>query len=160
MLHELVGRPMEILLVEDSLTDARLTIEALKDGRVRHRLTLMTDGVEAMQFLRREGIFQRAPRPDLVLLDLRLPKKDGREVLAEMRADEALKEIPVVVLTAASSDEDYLKTQLLGVDAYMVKPVNLAKFLELVRQLHHRWLADVVLPEAANIKVHGRAVAS
>ena len=139
---------MEILLVEDSLADAGLAMAALKEGRVRHRLTLTVDGIETMEFLRRQGIFHQAPQPDLVLLDLSLPRKDGREVLVEMRADERLQRIPVVILTASAGDEDYLKSRLLGVDAYMVKPVNMAKFLEVVRQLRHRWLADVILPVA------------
>jgi CheY-like chemotaxis protein len=146
MVRELGGRPMEILLVEDNLADAGLAIEALRVGYVRHRLTLTVDGVEAMEFLRQEGIFQRAPRPDLILLDLGLPKKDGREVLADIRADEGLKEIPVIVLTASHADADYLRSQILGVDGYIVKPVNMSNFLEVIRQLRHRWLAGVSLP--------------
>lgn len=144
--HDVVGRPMEILLVEDNLADAGLAMDALKCGGLRHRLTLTVDGIETMAFLRQQGIFHRAPRPDLVLLDLGLPKKDGREVLAEMREDKNLKSIPVVVLTASAGDEDYLKSQLMEVDGYMVKPVDMAKFLEMVRRLRHRWLSEVILP--------------
>lgn len=147
MAREIGGRPMEILLVEDNLADAGLAIEALRAGYVRHRLTLSVDGIEAMEFLRQQGVFQRAPRPDLILLDLGLPKKDGREVLAEVRSDERLKDIPVIVLTASLADTDYLRSQSLGVDGYMVKPVNMRNFIEIVRQLRHRWLACVSLPK-------------
>src|SRR5258708_4439024 len=105
MQNDIVGRPMEILMVEDNLGDARLTIEALRGGRVKHGMTLVWEGEEAMQFLRREGSFARVPRPDLMLLDLDLPKKDGRELLAEIRADAELKSIPVVILTASQLHE-------------------------------------------------------
>lgn len=142
-----VGRPMEILLVEDSLPDACAAIEALKEGKVQHRLTLVRDGVEAMEFLHREGKFAQAPRPDLILLDLQLPKKDGREVLREVKGDYDLKNIALVVLTASRDEQDVLQSELLHVDAYVTKPVDLPKFLTLVRQLHKAyWLADVILP--------------
>src|SRR5262245_51401220 len=131
---EAVGRPMEILLVEDSLSDAQLAIEALKDGGVKHRLTLVRDGQEALNFLRRVAQFARAPRPDLVLLDLSLPRIDGREVLASLRETEDLAQLPVVVLTASSHHEDYLKTQMLDVDAYLIKPVDMEKFITVVRE--------------------------
>jgi CheY-like chemotaxis protein len=137
---------MEILLVEDSLVFARITIEALKRGEVRHRLTLVVDGEEALDFLHRRQRFARAPRPDLVLLDLGLPKKDGREVLAEIKADENLREIPVVVVTSSDDESDMERSRLLGVDGYMTKPVDLEQFLALVRQLRHAWHSDIALP--------------
>lgn len=146
MSHSNIGRPMEILLVEDSLTHAALTIEALKQGLIRHRLTLVVDGVEALAFLRREGSFGRAPQPDLVLLDLELPRKDGREVLVEMKGDSALNHIPVVILTSSDDPEDVERTQLLGVDSYITKPVDRDKFLQVVRELKNHWHADLVLP--------------
>jgi CheY-like chemotaxis protein len=143
---ERVGRPMEILLIEDSLTDARLAIEALRHGDIKHRLTLVRDGAEAMSFLERRGMFARAPRPDLILLDLQLPKLDGREVLAAVRREEDLKSIPVVILTASKAHEDVVRSELLQVDGYLVKPLNVGEFVTLVRQLKHFWHADVILP--------------
>lgn len=146
MQRETVGRPMEVLLVEDSLPDARLTMGALRSGNVPHRLTLVRDGEEALEFLFREGRFARAPRPDLVLLDLLLPKRDGLEVLAEMRARDDLQTVPVVVLTSSEDEEDRLKSETLGVDSYITKPVDFEKFLGVVKQLRHRWRHDLVLP--------------
>ena len=146
MSDETVGRPMEILLVEDSLVDARLTIEALRDGGVKHRLTLIRDGLEAHEFLYREGKFARAPRPDLVLLDLHLPGMHGRELLAEIKADFDLKEIPVVILTASADQEDALRSQFLPFESYLTKPVDMDKFLTVVRELRRYWHADVILP--------------
>lgn len=137
---------MEILLVEDSLVFARITIGALKKGGVSHRLTLVVDGVEALEFLRRQGPFSRAPRPDLVLLDLGLPKKDGKAVLAEIRADEELRTIPVVVMTASDDQHDMEECERLGVDCYINKPVDLDKFIGLVKQLKNSWSADLILP--------------
>ncbi len=142
----IVGRPMEILLVEDGLLDARVAIASLKEGLTQHRLTLIRDGEEALEFLRQEGRFARAPRPDLILLDLMLPKKSGTEVLDEVRADYSLKDIPVVVMTASDDEADRVKCQLLHVDAFISKPVNVAKFLDVVRQLKRFWLNDVILP--------------
>jgi two-component system, chemotaxis family, response regulator Rcp1 len=146
MLHKTVGRPMEILLVEDSLVDARLTMGALKKGQVPHRLTLVRDGAEAMEFLRQEGRFARAPRPDLMLLDLHLPKKDGLEVLSEVKTDYDLKSIPIVVLTASDANEDMQKCELLHVDAYINKPVDTERFIDVVRQLKRFWHANLILP--------------
>lgn len=143
---QVVGRPMEILLVEDGLLDARVTMAALKEGLLQHRLTLTRDGEEALQFLHQEERFARAPRPDLILLDLMLPKKNGTEVLDELRRDYALKDIPVVVLTASDSEEDRVKCQMLQVDAFISKPVNVEKFLAVVKQLKRFWLNDVILP--------------
>jgi len=144
---ETVGRPMEILLVEDSLGDARLTIEALKEGDVQCRLSLVRDGAEAMQFLRREAIYGRAPRPDLILLDMQLPKLDGREVLAQIRGDDDLESVPVVVLTASRVHKAILEGQQLRVDGYMTKPVSLKQFVDVVKSLRRSWLAEVILPE-------------
>ncbi len=141
-----INRPMEILLVEDSLVDARFTVAALKQGAIRHRLTLVCDGEEAIAFLRREGVFARAPRPDLVLLDLLMPKMNGLEVLAEIREDENLRISPVVVLTAALDEEFRIQCESLGVEGYIAKPVKLRKFLQIVRDLRNHWRSDLVLP--------------
>lgn len=146
MKRETVGRPMEILLVEDSLTDACVAIGALKQGQIKHRLTIVRDGVEAMEFLNQQGKFARAPRPDLILLDLILPKKDGLEVLAEVKGDYSLQTIPVVVMTGSDVQEDMVKCELLHVDSFMTKPVEIGKFLTVVKQLKRFWLNDVILP--------------
>jgi CheY-like chemotaxis protein len=141
-----VGRPMEILLVEDGLVDARLTISALQQGGFRHRVTLVRDGEEALEFIFQQGRFAMAPRPDLILLDLMLPKKSGLEVLNEVKSHKTLKDIPVVILTASEAEEDKLQCDSLKVDGYILKPVNFAKFLDLVRELKSFWLNDVILP--------------
>ncbi|HEX7379694.1 MAG TPA: response regulator [Pirellulales bacterium] len=141
-----IGRPMEILLVEDGLVDASVTIGALKKGHVQHRMTLIRDGAEAMEFLRREGKFARAPRPDLILLDLGLPKKDGREVLQEIKSDPELSGIPVVIMTSSEDEEDRVQSEILGVDSFITKPVDLEKFLAVVRQLKRFLHADLILP--------------
>ena len=146
MSRELIGRPMEILLVEDSLSDAALTMNALEQGGVKHRMTLIRDGEEALEFLRRKGKFARAPRPDLILLDLNLPKVDGREVLAEVRGDSGLCSIPVVVITGSKEYEDELRSQQLAVESFLTKPVDMPKFLSLVKELKHHWMEDVILP--------------
>lgn len=143
-----VGRPMDILLVEDSLTAARLTMGGLKSGKVPHRLTWVTDGEDALEFVRQHGKYSRAPRPDLILLDLGLPKKDGREVLREIKGTPSLSEIPIVVLTASTDQEDRLTSEQLQVEAYMTKPVNIEKFLELVTKLSRFWREDMILPTA------------
>jgi len=146
MNKECIGRPMEILLVEDSLMFARIAIEALRKSDIRHRMTLVVDGQEATDFLQRVGRFARAPRPDLVLLDLGLPKKDGRSVLAEVKADEELRDIPVVVVTGSEDEADLERSRLLGVDGYMTKPVDLDQFLSLIKRLRHAWHSDIALP--------------
>jgi chemotaxis family two-component system response regulator Rcp1 len=146
MSQDMVGRAMEILLVEDSLGDAGLTIHALKEGQVECRVSLVRDGEEAMEFLHKKGIYAQTPRPDLILLDLHLPKKDGREVLAEVRADNTLKGVPVVVLTSSRVHEEILKSEKLAVDSYMVKPVDLGQFINVVKKLHRFWLDEVILP--------------
>jgi CheY-like chemotaxis protein len=137
---------MEILLVEDSLLDARLTIAALKKGGLQHRLTLVRDGLEAVEFLSQEGRFARAPRPDLILLDLLLPKMDGMDVLAEIRLDYELKDIPVVILTATDDQETQARCELYEVEHYITKPVNFDKFLDAVRKLRSHWHHDLILP--------------
>jgi len=137
---------MEILLVEDSLPAAKLTMGALKNGNVQHRLTWLSDGVEALEFLYRRGKFAVAPQPDLILLDLGLPKKDGREVLKEIRSDEKLKSIPVVILTASTDQEDIDKTEELEVESYLTKPVDLPKFLRIVQDLSRFWRDDMIVP--------------
>jgi chemotaxis family two-component system response regulator Rcp1 len=139
-------RPIEILLIEDNPGDARLTQEALREARVSNRLSHVTDGVEAMAFVRREPPFADAARPDLILLDLNLPRKDGREVLAELKADPVLRLIPVVVLTTSEAEQDILRTYELHGNCYITKPVDLEKFLHIVRAVENFWLAIVKLP--------------
>ena len=140
------GRPVEILLVEDNPGDERLTREALKEGKVYNNFHWVKDGVEAMEFLRRQGRFKDAPRPDIVLLDLNLPKKDGREVLKEIKTDEDLKRIPVVVLTTSKAEEDVLRTYNLHANCYVTKPVDLEKFIVVVKSIDVFWLTVVTLP--------------
>ncbi len=141
-----VGRPMEVLLIEDSLVDARLTMGALHRGDIPHRMTLVRDGAEALDFLFQRGIFARAPRPDLVLLDLHLPKKNGLEVLWEIRNDDALRGMPVVVLTSSDEVEDQQQCEHHEVDGFLKKPVHITEFLALVRSLRQHWKQDVLLP--------------
>lgn len=143
---EAVGRPMEILLVEDSLVSARIAMGALRNGNVQHRMTWLSDGIDALDFIRQRGRFSRAPRPDLILLDLGLPRKDGREILAEIKADDALSTIPVVVLTASTDYDDYLASEQLHVEGYMTKPVDLEKFMHLIKELKEFWHAGVIIP--------------
>ena len=140
------GKPIEILLVEDNPGDARLTQEALTEGRVLNRLTVVPDGVEALEFLRRKGKYASAARPDLILLDLNLPKKDGREVVAEIKADPDLRRIPVVILTSSQAEQDIIKTYNLGANCYVTKPVDLDQFLGVIRSIEQFWLNVVKLP--------------
>jgi two-component system, chemotaxis family, response regulator Rcp1 len=140
------GRPVEILLVEDSPSDAELTLEALHDAKVRNHLSVVEDGVQAMAFLRREGEYGRAPRPDLIMLDLNLPRKDGREVLAEIKSDDSLKTIPVVVLTTSRAEQDVLRAYHLHANCYITKPVDFEQFLDMVRSVESFWLFVVTLP--------------
>ena len=142
------GVPIEILLVEDNPGDVRLTQEVMKDAKVRNHLNVAADGVEAMAFLRREGRHAEAPRPDLVLLDLNLPKKDGREVLEEIKQDAGLQNIPVVILTTSQAEEDVLRSYQLCANAYVTKPVDLERFLEVVKSIESFWLEIVRLPGA------------
>ena len=140
------GQPINILLVEDNPGDVRLTVEALKEGKVRNRLHIANDGIEAMGFLRREGKYSDVPHPDLILLDLNLPKKDGHEVLAEIKADPILRRIPVVVLTGSKAGEDILKTYDLHANCYITKPVDWDQFITVVKSINDFWLAIVKLP--------------
>ena len=142
------GTPVKILLVEDNPADVRLTIEALKEGKITNRLNVARDGVEALDFLQRRGAFADAPRPDLVLLDLNLPKKDGREVLAEIKRDADLKRIPVVVLTTSQAEEDILKSYNLHANCFISKPVDLEQFIAVVRTIEDFWLTVVSLPRS------------
>jgi two-component system response regulator len=141
-----LGRPVEILLVEDSPSDTDLTVAALAAAKVSNRLSIVEDGVQAMEFLRREGQYAEAPQPDLVLLDLNLPRKDGREVLAEIKADERLRSIPVVVLTTSQAEKDVLQAYKLQASCYVTKPVDFQQFLEVVRAVEGFWLTVVKLP--------------
>ena len=140
------GRPIEILLVEDSAGDIRLTRESLKESKVRNRLNVVPDGIEAMAYLRGQNGYAEAPRPDLILLDLNLPKKDGRSVLSEIKTDPNLKRIPVVILTTSRAEEDILKTYDLHANCYITKPVNLDQFMKVVRAIEDFWLTVVKLP--------------
>jgi two-component system, chemotaxis family, response regulator Rcp1 len=138
--------PVEILLVEDNAGDVRLTREALHEGKVYNNLHWAKDGVEALEFLRREGKHTEAPRPDIILLDLNLPKKDGREVLAEIKGDDQLKQIPVVILTTSKAEEDVLRSYALHANCYITKPVDLDKFILVVKSIDRFWLTVVTLP--------------
>jgi two-component system response regulator len=140
------AKPMEVLLVEDSPGDVRLTREALKDAKVHINLNIAADGIEAMAFLKREGHYVRVPRPDLILLDLNLPKKDGREVLEEIKRNPVLKSIPVVILTTSASEADILRSYLLHANCYITKPVDLKGFLDVVKSIDNFWLSVVKLP--------------
>ncbi|MBI5374702.1 MAG: response regulator [Candidatus Schekmanbacteria bacterium] len=140
-------KPIEILLVEDSPGDVRLTQECLREAKVNNRLSIVGDGVEAMAFLRNEGKYVNSPRPELILLDLNLPKKDGREVLSEIKGDANLKRIPVVVLTVSKSEEDILKTYDLHANCYITKPIDFAQFLNVVKCIEEFWLTVVKLPK-------------
>lgn len=140
------GQPIEILLVEDNPGDVRLTVEALRDSKVHNNLHVAKDGVEAMAFLHREGQYATAVRPDLILLDLNLPRKDGRQVLAEVKADPVLRTIPVVVLTTSTAEQDILRSYELQANCYISKPVDLEQFITIVRSIEDFWLTIVKLP--------------
>jgi len=139
-------KPIEILLVEDNPGDVDLTREALENNKLRNNLHVVSDGDAAMAFLRHEGKYAGAPRPGMVLLDLNLPKKNGREVLAEMKADENLKRIPVVILTSSSSEEDIHKSYNLHANCYVTKPIELGHFIKVVQAIEDFWLTIVELP--------------
>ncbi len=141
-----VSDAFDILLVEDNPGDARLAQEALKEGQMASRLKVVVDGVEAMSFLRREGSYSGAPRPHLVLLDLNLPRKDGRQVLAEMKADPELRRIPVVVLTTSQAEQDIMRSYDLHANCYITKPVDLDRFITVVRSIEEYWCSVVTLP--------------
>jgi chemotaxis family two-component system response regulator Rcp1 len=139
-------RPIEILMVEDNPGDIRLCIEALKEGKVNNRMHTVSDGEEALAFLRRQEPYAEAPRPDLILLDLNLPKKSGQEVLAEIKEDPDLRRIPVVILTVSEAEADILKTYNLHANCYITKPVDLDRFIEVVKSIEDFWLTVVMLP--------------
>ncbi|AFY43491.1 response regulator [Nostoc sp. PCC 7107] len=138
--------PIEVLLVEDNPGDAELTRIALQDSKISINLNIVEDGVEAMAFLRKQDSYTRKPHPDIVLLDLNLPRKDGREVLAEMKSDDHLKRIPVVVLTTSQSEEDILKAYNLAANCYITKPVDFDQFVKIVQSIENFWFAIVKLP--------------
>jgi len=138
--------PVHILLIEDNAGDARLTKEAFKEGKIINTLSVVPDGVEALAFLRREQKYADAPRPDIILLDLNLPRKDGREVLAEIKSDAALKRIPVVVLTTSQAEEDVVRSYDLHANCYITKPVDLDRFITVVKNINEFWLSVVKLP--------------
>jgi two-component system response regulator len=139
-------RPIEILLVEDSPTDILMTQEAFEQAGLLSHLHVVEDGVEALAFLGHQGRYATAPRPDLILLDLNLPRKNGQEVLTELKADEALKSIPVIILTTSQADEDILKSYGYHANGYISKPVEFTSFVETVRAIQHFWFNIVILP--------------
>jgi len=140
------GNSIEILLVEDNPGDQRLTIEALKDGRISNNLSIVDDGEAAISFLGKEGSYSDAPRPDLILLDLNLPKKDGREVLKFIKGDEKLRQIPVVILTTSSDSDDIAKAYDCNANCYITKPVDFDQFMKIVKQIEDFWFTIVKLP--------------
>ena len=143
-----VSRPVEILLVEDNPDDVALTEEALRVGKVWNNLSVARDGVEALQFLRRTGEYTDAPHPDLILLDLNLPRKDGHEVLAEIKVDDDLKHIPVVVLTTSQAEQDIVNSYALHANCYVTKPVDLDEFIKIVQSIEEFWFTVVKLPSS------------
>jgi len=140
------SKVVDILLVEDNEGDARLAMEAMRDSKIRNKMHHVSDGEEAMAFLHKEGKYTKVPRPDLVLLDLNLPKKGGRQVLAEIKEDDELKRIPVVILTVSSAEEDILKTYNLHANCYITKPIDLSQFMKVVHSIEDFWLTIVKLP--------------
>jgi two-component system, chemotaxis family, response regulator Rcp1 len=143
--------PIEIFLVEDSPGDVRLTREALRDAKVKNSLHVALDGMEAMSFLLQQGKHVNAPRPDLILLDLNLPKKSGREVLEEIKLDPSLKSIPVVILTTSAAEEDILRSYQLHANCYITKPVDLDQFLKVIKTIDNFWVAIVKLPAVVKL---------
>jgi two-component system response regulator len=139
-------RPIEILLVEDSPADVLITREAFMDAKLLNTLHVVEDGIQALEFLRRQGAYAAVPRPDLILLDLNLPRKNGREVLAEIKADTELKSIPVIILTTSSADEDILNAYDLHANCYVIKPVGFENFLKAVQSIQDFWFSVVALP--------------
>ena len=145
-MNDTASRPIEILLVEDNPGDVRLTQEVLKEGKVHNKLSIVENGVQALSFLNKEDGYHDAPTPDLILLDLNLPKKDGREVLLEIKKDQQLRKIPVVVLTTSQAEEDILKVYDLNANCYVSKPVDLGHFIDVVKSIEDFWLSIVKLP--------------
>lgn len=140
------GKPIDILLVEDNAGDARLAKEALKESKIRNTLHFVTDGEEASSFLKKEGKYKDSPRPDLILLDLNLPKKDGRELLNEIKQDSDLKRIPTVILTISKAEEDIIRSYNLHANCYITKPIDLDQFMKVVKSIEEFWLSIVKLP--------------
>ena len=145
--REVASRPIEILLVEDNPADVRMTVEALKDCRVSNTLSVVEDGEQALSFLHKHDGYSQRPRPDLILLDLNLPRKDGHEVLAEIKADPELRKIPVVVLTTSENERDVRRAYDLNANCYITKPMDLAGFAEVIRAIEHFWFTVVSLPQ-------------
>jgi two-component system, chemotaxis family, response regulator Rcp1 len=146
-MQSISGRAIELLLVEDSEPDVRLTKEALREAKVKNRLWVVEDGVEALEFLQQKGQYADVPRPDLILLDLNLPRKDGRQVLKEIKNDESLKRIPVVILTTSKNEEDVLRAYDLHANCYITKPVDFNRFMDVVKSIENFWLTVVRLPD-------------
>ncbi len=146
MRKDTIGRPMEILMIEDSLSAARLTMGALRKTEIEHRITWLMDGADGLAFLMRTGKYKQAPRPDLVLLDLNLPGRDGHEVLADIRSSEFLKQIAVVILTASDDEEDHHQVEALGVQSYLTKPVDMDEFMRVVQDVKGYWKANQIGP--------------
>lgn len=146
MLRDTLSTPINILLVEDNPGDIRLTQEVLKEGKVYNNLSIVENGIQAISFLKKENEYQDASTPDLILLDLNLPKKDGREVLFDIKNDPELKKIPVVVLTTSQAEEDILKVYDLNANCYISKPVDLGQFIDVIKSIENFWLSIVKLP--------------
>jgi CheY-like chemotaxis protein len=140
------GKPIEILLVEDNAGDARLALEAIREAKTPNNLSWVSDGIEALSFLRQEGKYSSSPRPDLILLDLNLPRKDGREVLTEIKGDVRFRRIPVVVLTTSQAEDDVMRAYHLNANCYISKPVDLDRFFLVVKSIEDFWLTLVILP--------------
>jgi len=141
-----ISRPLDILLIEDNPADVRLTQEAFRDARVQNRLHVVGDGVEAMAFLRRQGVFNSISCPDLIILDLNLPRKDGREVLAEIKCDPSLSMIPIVIMTVSKDERDIVESYRLHANCYIRKPVRFREFIEIVKSIEDFWFTIVTLP--------------
>ena len=150
MNNQNMAKPIDILLVEDNPGDVRLTQEALKEAKVRNDLHVVNDGVEAMAFLRKQGVYKEVPSPDMILLDLNLPKKNGHEVLTEIKSDDDLKRIPVVMLTISKAEEDIIKSYNLYANCFITKPVDLDQFLTVVKSIEDFWLTVVKLPNGSH----------
>ena len=148
----MVGKSIEILLVEDNPGDARLTLEGFRDAKVLNKITVVEDGIEALAYLRQEGKYAQAVRPDLILLDLNMPKKDGREVLSEIKLAEDLKSIPVLVFTVSSAEKDILRSYDLQANAFITKPIDFDEFTGVVKSLEEFWLTIVKLPKGEDVK--------
>ena len=150
VLHGSLGRPVQILLVEDSPSDVAMTLAALREGHIANDMHVASDGEEALDYLFRRGEFRNAPRPDLILLDLNLPKKDGREVLAEVKADDSLKVVPVVILTTSGAESDVLRMYKLHANSYITKPVGFDQFLSAIQHIEDFWLTLVRLSDGVH----------